>query len=217
MHPPRDEAEMMQRARALAGRTVQEAAHDVGLAVPATTLRGKGFVGQLAELVLGTSAGSAAEPDFLELGVELKTLPIANGKPKESTFVCSIRLNEMEDTAFEDSVLWHKLARVLWLPIEADPEVALAHRRFGAAIVWSPNADERAVLQADYERIATLVLRGEVDRITGHLGTYVQVRPKAAHGSVRERAPGGDGYQWTGPRGFYLRPKFTKRVLTRLR
>lgn len=216
--PPTSEEELLLRARALAGRTVGEVAASHGVTIPASTTRAKGLVGQLAERALGADAGSLDEPDFRHLGVELKTLPVrADGRPKESTFVCTIKLAELPETDFEDSLVWRKLRRVLFVPVEAERELPLPGRRFGAPILWSPSPEEREVLQADYERIATLVLRGEVERITGHLGTYLQVRPKAADSRARSRAPDADdGFLWTGPRGFYLRTGFTERVLATL-
>ncbi|HJK91599.1 MAG TPA: DNA mismatch repair endonuclease MutH [Polyangiaceae bacterium LLY-WYZ-15_(1-7)] len=218
MEPPRSEEVLVERAHGLAGRTVGELGRSLEVDVPATPRRAKGLVGQLVERALGASAGSADEPDFLEIGVELKTLPVGpEGRPKESTFVATIKLNEMAETDWEASTVWRKLRRVLWVPVEADPALPLPARRLGAAILWSPSAEQVAALRADWETIATYVLRGEADRITGHLGTYLQVRPKAAHGGVRTRAPdAAGGYQWTGPRGFYLRTRFTEQVLRAL-
>ncbi len=200
--------------RGIGGRSSGGRAATVGLFVPPTSHRAKGLVGQLMEAVLGASAGSKDEPDFLEIQVELKTLPVVKGKPKESTFVTTINLLEVPDTDFEDSSVARKLARVMWVPVQADPHLALSERRVGSAVLWSPSEAEYATLRSDWDRIADLVVSGEVDAITGHLGDALQVRPKAADGSVRMRAPDGDGgYQWTGSRGFYLRTSFTQRIL----
>lgn len=216
--PPESEAELLDRVRSIAGMEVGELGERCGVHVPQTPLRAKGLVGQLVERVLGASAGSKDEPDFLEIGVELKTLPIGTrGTPKESTFVCSIKLNAMEDTDFEDSLVWRKLRRVLWVPVQADPELPLPMRRIGTGILWSPSAGQRQALQDDWERVATLVHEGEIDTITARLGQFLQVRPKAANNRIRQRAPGTDGsFQWTLPRGFYLRTAFTTQVLQTL-
>jgi DNA mismatch repair protein MutH len=62
-----------------------------------------------------------------------------------------------------------------------------------------------------------MIASGDVAQITGHLGEVLQVRPKAASGRSRRRAPDEEGaVQWTVPRGFYLRPSFTAMVLERL-
>ena len=45
----------------------------------------KGWVGQLIETMLGTDAANRSEPDFVKLGIELKTIPIdRKGRPKET-------------------------------------------------------------------------------------------------------------------------------------
>jgi len=226
--PPKDEAELLARARALAGLTVGELARRLRQWVPSDPRQTKGLAGQLAERALGATAGSQDEPDFLELGIELKTLPVLpSGQPKESTYVCTLPLQTLADVDFEDSAVWRKLRRVLWLPIEADPPSrrgqpptdpsrALIERAFGSAFLWSPSAEELELLRADYEEVAERVLRGAIDTVRGDLGVALQVRPKAAHGRQRTLAPDGDeGFQWTGPRGFYLRPSFTARLLER--
>lgn len=216
MKPPLSEDELLERANALAGRTIGEIGREHRVPIPPDTKRAKGLVGQLMETALGASAGSLGEPDFMEIGVELKTLPVLKtGSPKESTFICTIVLTEMSEIDFEDSLVWRKLRRMLWMPVQADPELPLPHRRVGMPILWSPSEAQRRVLRDDYERVATMVLKGDIDAVTGHLGTYLQVRPKGADSSVRQRAPGQDGgYQWTGPRGFYLRPQLTSQLLS---
>ena len=209
----------MERAWSLGGFTLGELGARVGIDVPDQGVRGKGVAGQILEKVLGATAASRAEPDFVGLGVELKTIPLdATGKPKESTFVASISLSAMADTDWEQSVVFKKLSKVLFVPVEAASETPLRDRRVGRAYLWVPTDDELALLRTDWERLAEMIGRGDVERITGHLGEVLQVRPKAATGSARRRAPDEEGaVQWTMPRGFYLRPSFTGDALARLR
>lgn len=209
----------MGRAWNLAGLTLGELGTEVGINVPEEGARGKGVAGQILEKALGATAASRAEPDFVGLGIELKTIPLdASGKPKESTFVASISLAAMADTDWEQSVVFKKLSKVLFVPVEAASATPLRDRRIGRAYLWLPARDELASLRADWERLAEMIGRGDVEQITGHLGKVLQVRPKAASGSARRRAPDEEGaVQWTMPRGFYLRPAFTHAVLTRLR
>lgn len=211
--------ELIERAWHLAGLTLSELGERVGIDVPDEGVRGKGVAGQILEKALGATAASRAEPDFVNLGIELKTIPLdAHGKPKESTFVASISLSAMEDTDWEQSVVLKKLSKVLFVPVEAASQTPLRERRVGRAYLWQPNAHELAVLRTDWERLAEMIGRGDVEQITGHLGEVLQVRPKAASGSARRRAPDEEGaVQWTMPRGFYLRPSFTGAVLARLR
>lgn len=216
---PKSVDELMTRARDVAGLTLGELGARVAVDVPEESARGKGVAGQILEKVLGASAGSRAEPDFVNLGIELKTIPLdATGKPKESTFVCSISLSSMADTDWEGSTVLKKLSKVLFVPVEAASETPLCDRRVGRAYLWTPNADEQRLMRSDWERLAEMIAAGDVEQITGHLGEVLQVRPKAPHGRSRRRAPDEEGaVQWTMPRGFYLRPRFTGAVLARLR
>ena len=140
--PPLSEKELLESASQIAGMTLQQIANQQGLATPDNQLHNKGWVGQLLELSLGATAGSRPEPDFQHIGIELKTLPLnRSGSPKESTFVCAINLSNIEPH-WEESLVKHKLSRVLCIPIEADPEIPLAARRIGSAILWSPDKDQ---------------------------------------------------------------------------
>jgi DNA mismatch repair protein MutH len=217
--PPESEAELLSRVWDLAGLTRGELGARVDVEVPDESVRGKGVAGQILEKALGATAASRAEPDFVRLGIELKTIPLdAAGKPKESTFVCSISLSAMADTDWEQSVVLKKLSKVLFVPVEAASETPLRDRRIGRAYLWEPTPDELQLLRSDWERLAEMIGRGDVEQITGHLGKVLQVRPKAASGSARRRAPDEEGaVQWTMPRGFYLRPAFTAALLARLR
>lgn len=187
----------------------------MGAVVPADQRRAKGFVGNLLERVLGATAGTSAAPDFEALGIELKTIPVRrDGRPRESTFVCCAPLAAIEELEWEGSPVRAKLRRVLFLPVEAEREIPLGRRRLGAPILWSPTPAQDGELQADWDELAGLLGSGQVERVTGHLGRCLQVRPKAASSRERRRAPEADG-AWvaTVPRGFYLRASFTAQVL----
>jgi DNA mismatch repair protein MutH len=213
---PASEAELVERALALSGLTLSEIGARFGLVPPPDLRRAKGFVGQLVERALGATARSRAAPDFEALGVELKTVPVRpDGIPVESTFVCTIDLARIGDVEWRDSLVRKKLARVLWVPVEGAREIPVAARRLGAPLLWSPDADEEAALRFDWEELAGVIGRGEVEELTGHLGRYLQVRPKARDGSARRRGIDRDGASFaTLPRGFYLRATFTARIFT---
>ena len=217
MGEPETERELIARARALAGMTLSEVASREGRELPADLRRKKGAVGELLEAALGAPGTSSREPDFARLGVELKTLPVrADGAPVESTFVCTIPLAELPSTDFEASVLWGRLRRVLFVPVEAARDVPLAQRRVGTAFLWSPNDAERETLRADWERVAAAVARGEIEAFRAHEGVALQVRPKARDASVRRLVETADGdVRWVRPRGFYLRASFTRGLVAR--
>lgn len=214
MRAPRDEAELLARARALGGRTIVELARSQRVALPRDPRRAKGFVGRLVERALG-GGGSRAEPDFASLGIELKTLPVdRDGRVRESTFVCTAPLRAAAEAEWVGSQVRAKLARVLFIVVEADPRVARAARRVGAAFLWSPCAREDALLRADYEELMGALGAGEFDHVDARRGRILQLRPKARDASVRTRAFDADGAPvFARPRGFYLRARFTQTLL----
>jgi DNA mismatch repair protein MutH len=214
--PPRDETELLARARRLAGLSLGDLARSLDEAVPADLRRHKGWVGQLIERALGATANSLAAPDFEAIGVELKTLPVdARGLPRESTYVCTVPL-ESAGEDWEHSWLRRKLARVLWLPVQAEKTIPLAERRIGSALLWSPAPDEEALLRRDWEELTERILLGELEQISARHGEVLQIRPKAADSRALRHAVGVDGERiLTNPRGYYLRAAFTAAILQR--
>jgi DNA mismatch repair protein MutH len=215
--PPRDEAQLRARAEALAGRTLEQVAAALSRSVPAHPRHAKGWMGQLLEAQLGATAGSLPEPDFQQIGVELKTLPVSPaGKSLESTYVCTVPLEQVEEPLWERSNVRRKLARVLWFPVLTERGQPIGDRRLGWPLLWSPSAEEEAGLRADWEELMDLVCLGRVEEITAHHGTWLQMRPKAADSRARRWGTGSDGARVrTAPRGFYLRAGFTARLLAR--
>ncbi|ARR48444.1 DNA mismatch repair endonuclease MutH [Photobacterium damselae subsp. damselae] len=214
---PLSENELLQRAQELAGLTLGELAYQAGIAVPPDLRRDKGWVGQLLEWHLGASAGSKPVPDFAELGIELKTIPIGyNGKPLETTFVCVAPLIGVQGLSWQQSHIRHKLARVLWIPVEGERDLPLADRHVGSPLIWSPSAQEEAQLQQDWEELMDMIVLGQVEQITARHGEVLQLRPKAANSKALTEAYGANGQPIkTLPRGFYLKTNFTAAILER--
>lgn len=217
IEPPDSVDALMKRVRLLAGRSLAQVADARGLSVPEDQRRAKGWVGQLLELALGATAGSRAEPDFPELGVELKSLPVdGRGRPRESTYVAVAPIDGSMATTWEESWVCRKLSRVLWVPVVGDADVALAERRVGSALLWEPTAADTHRLQTDWEELAELIHLGESGEITAHQGEILQIRPKAAHSRETTWVLDAEA-QWVeqNPRGWYLRKTFTAELMAR--
>ena len=212
---PENEAELLERARSLAGLTLAELAQRFALVAPPDLRRAKGFVGSLIERALGATAGSRAAPDFEALGIELKTLPVdARGRALESTFVCTIPLAEIGEVEWLSSRVRRKLNRVLWVPVQGERQIPVAERRIGAPLLWSLPPEAEAALRFDWEELAGIIGRGDVESITGHVGRCLQIRPKAADSSARRRGIDADGVGFAAlPKGFYLRASFTTEIV----
>ncbi|HCN03472.1 MAG TPA: DNA mismatch repair endonuclease MutH [Pantoea ananatis] len=215
--PPEDESTLLSRAQSLAGLTLQTLADQAGIPIPANLKRDKGWVGMLLEWHLGASAGSKAEQDFAHLGIELKTIPVDRyGKPLETTFVCVAPLTGNSGVTWQNSHVRHKLARVLWMPVEGERDIPLGERRVGAPLLWSPDAQEDEMLRQDWEELMDMIVLGQVERITARHGAWLQIRPKAANSKALTEGIGDHGQPiMTLPRGFYLKKSFTGPLLAR--
>ena len=213
--PPRSEAELQQRIDAIAGLQVQELAEQCGIQVPADLRHHKGWLGDLAERALGCDAASLSEPDFMGLGIELKTLPVnQKGLLQESTYICSVPLKDTAKHQWQTSCVYKKLRHVLWLPVQASPEIPLAERYIGTGLLWRASEAELAVLEQDWQELMSIITLGQFESLSAQHGDVLQIRPKAANARVLVDAIGPDGKLiQTLPRGFYLRPHFTNHLL----
>jgi len=215
IHPPQSLEELLARTRAIAGTPLGALASQHQTRLPVDARQAKGWIGQFLEKVLGADAGSLARPDFTRLGIELKTLPLlADGRPKESTYVCTVPMLGDGAVSWRESWVCQKLRKVLWLPFESDPAIPPAQRRVGTALLWQPSPDQERILRQDWEEIMDLVQLGRIDELSAAHGTYLQVRPKAANRRALRNSSDAEGYCIrTLPRGFYLRTRFTAEIL----
>lgn len=212
--PPHTLDELMTRAYALAGQSIGDIALRLKQRVPDNLTRSKGFIGQLLEMALGADAKQLDQPDFLALGIELKTCPIDhNGKVRESTFICSAPL-PFTEKHFSESRLYRKMASMLWCPIIMQPKQPLAERRLATPFLWSPEPHCLQILQQDWEELTTILKLGQFDRLSAHQGQYLQIRPKAPNAKtfVQVIADTGEKIS-TVPKGFYARSLFTQMIL----
>lgn len=216
--PPVSRVALLERARSLAGLTTQQLANKMGVPIPQSTTHAKGWFGNLLELSLGANAASAPEPDFVNLGIELKSIPIDdNGKPKESTYICVAQLDPVALSSWESSLVKCKLTEVLWIPFEANKNTPIPLRRIGSPILWQPNQQQEKQLQDDWQELCDIIVLGDIDKISSSMGKYLQIRPKAAHSKSLTKDKNQSGAnKLTLPRGFYLRPSFTHSIISKM-
>lgn len=95
--PPASLSELQARAAQLSGAPIAELERRLGVSHVGPMRHRKGKTGELVEQALGAVGGSLRGPDFPELGVELKTIPLdEQGRPRESTFVCALNVRDAD-------------------------------------------------------------------------------------------------------------------------
>lgn len=216
INTPDNVDELLVRAGALAGLTIDQLAQRYQLSAPASLTHAKGWIGQLLELALGANAGTAAAPDFLDLGIELKTIPLdQHGNPKETTFVTSIDCMKIGSQNWRNSTVYQKLRHVLWVPIEAASTIPISDRRIGTPLLRPLTPELEDILERDWNELSEIIAQGNIETLTSSLGVLLHVRPKCANGRSLCNAPGPDGrIIRTLPRGFYLRTEFSRKILS---
>lgn len=211
---PKNLQELQQRCQQIAGKTIGYLAKELQVTVPADLLQAKGWIGQLIETYLGASASSKALPDFPDLSVELKTIPVnSKNKPLESTYVCTVQSNQTM-LQWRDSWVYNKLKHVLWVPCLASPELAITDRVINNPILWQMDPITEEILRTDWEELMDMLQLGYAKSLTAKHGTYLHIRPKAANSKVLIDYTDSDGnYTKIVPKGFYLRASFTQAIL----
>lgn len=208
--------ELLDICQKIAGIKIYELAKMLNINCPKSLEINKGWIGQLLEMYLGANSNNLPIPDFPDLGIELKTIPV-NLKtlaPTESTFVCKAQLNNVNCT-WEKSIVYQKLSKVLWIPIETDPKLSLHERRIGKSFLWQPTLQQAIILKNDWYELTEILNLGKLELLSAKYGQYLQLRPKAANcksNLIIYKTING-GYIKTVARGFYLRASFTKQIL----
>ena len=215
LNPPSSEADLLERAHSLSGKTLGELALICSTQLPKQLHRAKGQIGRLLEQYLGVSEPNAPEPDFKQWGIELKTVPLnAKGQPKESTYVCTAPLRDaLCELTWRESRVYKKLARVLWVPIEASPEIPITERRIISPFLWEMTAEVETILRQDWEELMEDLQLGYLETLSAAQGVYLQLRPKAANRQqlVKSYTQAGNAFL-SPPKGFYLRATLTKKI-----
>jgi DNA mismatch repair protein MutH len=213
---PNTEQELLARVSSLYGKTLDEIANTLNLSVPFDQSKNKGFVGELIELYLGgcKKNKNLPLPDFDNLGIELKTIPVVNDYPTESTHICSASLKRCAGEHWKNSRVFQKLKKVLWVPIQADKKIKLSQRVVGRAFLWSPSEEDESILRKDWEEHVELITLGRFAELHGERGEYLQIRPKGRDSKSRGFSTSELGEPTvTLPRGFYLRQSFTAKII----
>lgn len=214
-NPPLTLDELQLRIDLMSGLTLGEIASELNIQVPENLQVEKGWSGQLIEAYLGTSAGNLSEPDFLELGIELKSIPIdTEGKVLESTFVSVAPLKPEPGIVWRKSSVYKKLRHVLWVPIIASREIPVPLRQIATPFIWQMPTDAEKALEQDWQELVEMIAFGQYSQITAKHGEYLQLRPKAANGSIRTQGFDEQGNPvMAQPKGFYLRTRFTQQII----
>lgn len=213
-NPPKNVSSLLNNCQNITGMSIKQLALATKTPMPKNLSIFKGWLGELLEICLGADAKNLPVPDFQELGIELKTIPLTkNFTPAESTYVCTAPINNLE-LNWNDSRVKKKLSHVLWVPFEASKDIPLENRKILQPLLWKPNTEQEAILKSDWEELTDMLRFGMAEQLSARFGKYLQIRPKAANSRAMINTINEYGEPIKiVPKGFYLRASFTKEIL----
>jgi DNA mismatch repair protein MutH len=213
--PPINETVLLRFAEGLSGCSLGELSGIMLKTIPRTLKANKGFIGCLLEEILGARSGNKAQQDFLDIGVELKTIPInKNSVPLELTFICSVPLKKNIGLMWKNSFFYKKIRRVLWIPIQGEKSVPVSDRFIGKPFLWTPNSIQENLIRSDWEELMDLIILGGIEDITAKNGEVLQILKRSRYHSYLTRAIGKNGEViFTLPRCFYFKKNLTFSIL----
>lgn len=210
---------LLAHAHTLEGFTAQELAVAVGDSKfnRSPEPEGKTGVGALVELYLGKKSDSLRRPDFENLGVELKTLPMkSTGKTqawkiKEPTTITMIDYFMVDKEPWDQAYVRHKIDRILWVPYEhnyADKRLS----RFRKAFLWSPPPTDYPVFEQDYSRVQKCIRDGRAHELSESISAVLAARRKGVKDSMK---PQPHSPEPAKSRAWAFKPAYTRPLLAR--
>ena len=173
----------------------------------------KGDIGQVVEQLFGAKSSSYAGPDLPEFGLEIKTIPIStSGQVIENTYLNKITLPFVE-TSFQQSLLWQKIRKTIFVPIIGDRQEQHKNKRLGQPFIWEASRNEFRQLEEDWLDLTHYLRLGQWTLINSKLGEILHIRPKAAHGADLSTFKALGQRHHILPIGFYLRKSFTQLLI----
>ena len=213
---------LLSHANLLDGVSLAELALHLKSPLPNSSRQAKGWAGQLIETYFGLKPNNFPGPDFKDLGIELKTIPITpEYKIRESTYICMVNLKPRTWVPWEKSLAYSKLKHILWVPIiweNTDNKLENQKLIWPKRVIQKPilkclTQDEYQQLSDDYNEIMEMIQLGQANQISGRQGYWLHVRPKAANSQQLTQTIDENGeLSATLPRGFYLRSLFTRKL-----
>jgi len=187
--------------------------------------KGKGAIGNIIEREgFGIANNNDARPDFEELGIELKVLPLKkNAKGdysvKERTKVCSINYKELIKENWKGSHARYKLDKILFIFYYYDKEDNYNSEILDYLLFHLENSDE-PLIKSDWERTRGLVEEGQA-HLLSESQNVVLAASRSGAGKLEEKnwpdQPNQLFSKKARQRAFSLKPSFTKVLWSELK
>ncbi len=179
---PYDEHDLesiLRYAGRLTGRTLGDFVETEDLIIG--DVRSKGKFGQIVEseffMIPNNNFG---EPDFREVGLELKVAPMKGGKDslvsKERLVLGIIDYDEIPSRGFD--MFLHKGSHILIVFYQWSEETDILSYPILKVVDWRPTEEELRLIREDWDVIEGYVLRGEAEKLSERHTKYLAANTK---------------------------------------
>lgn len=178
---------------------------------------GKGKLGQLVEEhYFNYSCNSLSEPDFHEVGIELKTVPlkiVRDGKlvAKERLVLSMIDYMEEYKNDFENSKVVKKASKLLLLFYLHDSDKDDVDLLFKHVVLWEFPETDLQIIKQDWNTIIDKIRQGKAHELSEGDTLYLGACTKSTNSSIRRKQPYSDIL--AKPRAFSLKQKYVNHIL----
>ena len=140
----------------------------------------KGIAGQLLEALIGNSPNSNPNQDVLNLGIELKVLPLrkisSRLQPKERSKIKSINYNQIIHEEFNSSLLRKKISKILFLMYEHPTGKTYKNWEefiFKGSLLYELNNENQNIVESDWYKIKHKVINENADKLSESEGVIL--------------------------------------------
>lgn len=215
---PRDKQSIIEYASLLMGSTLRE--HVDVDSIPSTKKRRGIFGNAVEKYYFMYDLNSDSNPDFNEVGMELKTTPLIRRKKgqysaKERLVITNINYMNVVNEQFETSALLHKASDILLISYLYEKEKDPLDYIIEVVAEWGLPEEDLDVIKRDWETVVDKVRQGKAHEISGSDTLYLEACTKAADSSVRRSQPFSDIP--AKPRAWALKASYMTAVQNKLR
>lgn len=201
----------------LKGRTLREAAGVERIDDP--VVRRGSFGNAVEYYYFKFDPNNDPNPDFNEVGIELKTTPLKRTKrgdlvSKERLVLSKISYMNVVDETWETSAVLKKCSDILLLFYLYVPDVNPVDYEFYLVELWSIPEEDVPTVRQDWETIVEKVRQGRAHEISGSDTLYLEACTKAANSDVRTKQPFSDVP--AKPRAWALKQSYMTAVSNKL-
>lgn len=182
----------------------------------------KGASGLIVENLLGIENNSRPEADLVQIGCEIKILPLQKNrdgsiKAKEPTAIQMINYCEIAKETWETAKIRSKINLTFWVVYLAKENGKSKPQDDYVIVDYfldHPSDVTNGVFKTDWEEIQSYIKRGDADRLSCSMGTYLEPKTKGKNSQDKTDAPDGNGgITRARRRAFYYKKNYTNKQI----